>query len=167
MISGTRTNLCCSGLSQGMHLDFWVQPNTATVGGDGNLVNTARVFGSGVAAVDYWGLSDKRIKNEIVPIVYGLDEIVKLEPLNYKQRVTKGFRESQGYVEGEMVESFGFVAQDLYQVIPELVNVPEDPDSYWTVNYSKLTPILVKAIQEQQQLIEELQSRIESLEAGR
>jgi hypothetical protein len=174
MISGTRTNLCCSGLSQGMELDFWVQPSTATVSGDGNLVNRARVFGSGIAAWDYFYLSDSRIKDNIRPIAYGLNEVLKIKPVDYSQKVTKGFRESHGQVNNETEESFGFIAQELHKVLPELVNVPEDPDKYWTVSYGKLTPILVKAIQEQQKLIEgqqslidELTGRIEALEAKR
>jgi hypothetical protein len=55
-------------------------------------------------------------------------------------------------------QSFGFIAQDMANVLPEIVYKPNDPDSYWAIDYSKITPVLVKAVQEQQQQIEQLKS---------
>lgn len=174
MVAGERINLCCSGLSQGMELGFWVQPSTATVSGDGNLVQRAVVFGGGMAALDYWYLSDRRLKYAEKPIEYGLQDVMNLRPLIYTQKVPKGMRESHGFVDGETVESFGFIAQDIQKIIPELVSTPEESDKYLTVSYGKLTPILVKAIQDQQKIIEgqqsvidELIGRIEALEEKR
>ena len=43
----------------------------------------------------------------------------------------------------------GFVAQDLYKIVPEVVGVPEDESKdTWAVAYGKLAPILVAAIHE-------------------
>ena len=58
------------------------------------------------------------------------------------------------------------IAQELNEVIPNVVqeggdDVTEEP---WGVDYGKLTPYLVKAIQEQQELINNLTARIEQLE---
>jgi hypothetical protein len=69
---------------------------------------------------------------------------------------------------------FGFVAQDLEQVFPTLVensshpgeegvNGKSIPISYKSVNYIGLIPILTKAIQEQQTTIDDLKSEIELL----
>ena len=58
------------------------------------------------------------------------------------------------------------IAQELKDVIPNVVieggdDVTEEP---FGVDYGKLTPYLIKAIQEQQTIIEDLKSRIETLE---
>lgn len=42
-IEAFRTDICCSALSQGTGLSFQTQPNTATVSGDGNLIEQMRI----------------------------------------------------------------------------------------------------------------------------
>ena len=73
-------------------------------------------------------------------------------------------------------KQFGFVAQDIEKVFPELVvnqvNKVENPKDrtdrsldiqYKSVDYVSLIPILTKAIQEQQQTIEKMQKEIDQL----
>lgn len=167
MISGVRYNLCCSGLSQAMDLSFFIQPNTATVSGDGNLYERFRVSGSGVYATNYYTLSDKRLKSNVRDIEYGLDKVMQMNPVSYTQMMPKSFKADEASKTDEERESFGFIAQELYEIVPDLVNKPElgngDPNAYWTVSYGKITPILVKAIQEQQKQIEEGEKEREEL----
>ena len=42
-IAAKRTNICCSGLSQGTYLSFQTQSTTASVGGDGNLIEQMKI----------------------------------------------------------------------------------------------------------------------------
>lgn len=57
--------------------------------------------------------------------------------------------------------TIGFLAQELYKVIPEAVYKPRDESKdLWSVDYQKIIPVLVKAIQEQQKQIEELKLKI-------
>ena len=56
------------------------------------------------------------------------------------------------------------IAQELQSIVPEAVSSPEKPEEMFGVDYSKLVPLLTKAIQEQQDTIEDLKSRIEVLE---
>lgn len=166
MISGVRYELCCSGLSQAMDLSFFVQPNTATVSGDGNLYERFRVYASGVLSPYYGTLSDKRLKSNFRDLSYGLNEVMQLQPVNYTQVLPKSLMLDEKGVpsDGELIESYGFVAQDLYNIIPEMVDKPENENvHYWTVDYGKLTPVLVKAIQEQQKQIEEGKQEREDL----
>jgi len=62
----------------------------------------------------------------------------------------------------------GFLAQELETVIPEAVYKPtgnsETSTDKYGVNYSTIIPVLVKAIQEQQQQIDELKTRVRALE---
>ena len=56
-------------------------------------------------------------------------------------------------------QRYGFVAQELAEVFPEAVYVPEDPEAMMAVDYSKLVPLLLKEIQE-------LRIRMSALEAS-
>jgi len=55
----------------------------------------------------------------------------------------------------------GFVAQDVLPVLPELVK--KDDKGYYSVEYSKVVPVLVNAIKEQQQQIDKQQEQINML----
>jgi hypothetical protein len=62
-------------------------------------------------------------------------------------------------------QKYGMVAQELLEVAPEAVSVPEDPEEMMGVDYSKLVPMMIKAMQEQQTIIESLKARITALES--
>jgi hypothetical protein len=62
---------------------------------------------------------------------------------------------------------YGVIAQDLYEIVPEAVAKGDEGDEIektWGVDYSKLVPILVKAMQEQQEQIKALQDKVAALE---
>lgn len=56
---------------------------------------------------------------------------------------------------------FGYLAQDMQKVFPELVL--EDEEGYLSIDYIGLIPVLVEAIKEQQAIIEELQKQMDAL----
>ncbi len=110
--------------------------------------------------------SDRRDKKNIDSLDYGLLEIMQLEPVRFewKDRPEGG-------------QKIGLIAQNLQQVLPEVV-----VDTEWVVNeetgerteqeaerlgvyYSDIIPVLIKGMQEQQAIIEELQLTIQKLEA--
>ena len=138
--------------------------------------NAVRIFnyGSGVTdlivdggqgyAVAWNTTSDKRIKTEIKNINYGLNTILALKPVAYNKHQVKGFENGKPVL-GTSTPEIGLLAQDLYKVIPEIVHKPKDDSKeLWAVDYSKLTPVLVKAIQEQEQEINELKSLVKQLQ---
>ncbi len=96
--------------------------------------------------------SDRRLKNNISTLNYGLDEILQLKPVSYnwKNRPEK------------TQQSLGLIAQDLKAVISELVQVENDKEQLFHVNYTELIPVLIKAIQEQQEIINSLKSTVDS-----
>lgn len=61
-------------------------------------------------------------------------------------------------------QAYGFIAQELKEVVPEAVSAPETEDEMWGVKHAKLVPMLVKAVQEQQATITALEARIVQLE---
>jgi hypothetical protein len=64
----------------------------------------------------------------------------------------------------------GLMAQELYDVFPQSVSKPGDNDkpaekNPWMVDYGSVTPLIIKAVQEQQEMIDELKKQIDELKA--
>jgi hypothetical protein len=81
--------------------------------------------------------SDQRLKSNVFNITYGLDTVSKLRPVFYNW--------SNVETRGSQVE-IGFIAQEIQQYIPEVIG--ENSDGMLSLDYSKLTAVLTKAIQE-------------------
>jgi cytoskeletal protein CcmA (bactofilin family) len=97
--------------------------------------------------------SDRTLKENIVTLPSQLETIKKLNPVSFdwKEKAEDGSTKS----------SIGFIAQEVETLYPDLVNTPEaDEDMSNTttksLNYAVMTAILTKAIQEQQEEIEQL-----------
>ena len=60
----------------------------------------------------------------------------------------------------------GVIAQEVLEVVPELVKEVEGlngEDSFLTVSYEKLVPVLIESIKEQQKQIDELRKLIDRM----
>lgn len=103
--------------------------------------------------------SDRRLKDNIVPLKTGLSSILALKPSEYT------------YKADPSTKIQGFIADELQDIIPHAVTGEKDAVDengipiYQGVDASFLIPFLVKAIQEQQVLIENLTTRLSALEA--
>jgi len=99
-----------------------------------------------------WGsLSDKRFKKNIIPIKHGLDSIMKLNPVNFDYSSEDSDNSSR----------LGFIAQEVVKIIPESIDASNEDKLHLT--QETFIPVLVKSIQEQQAMIEELKKQVESL----
>lgn len=92
--------------------------------------------------------SDLRLKKDIAPLVNALDKVLSLRGVHYQWN----HNDSSKKLFNEEPQ-IGFIGQEMETVCPELVST--DDEGYKSLNYSRLTPILVEAIKEQQQLIHE------------
>jgi hypothetical protein len=109
-------------------------------------------------SVSYNATSDERLKENIRPSAKGLNEVMKIQVRDYNFKSKPGRNET------------GFIAQQLYTVLPDVVHRGgEDPAKEpWTVDYGHVTPLLAKAIQEQQVEIDVLKAenvRLRAVEA--
>ena len=109
--------------------------------------------------VNYRGLnslSDIRDKQNISKIDIGLEEVIRLKPKSFQWLNN----EEDSY-------NYGFIAQEVSEVIPSIVNERKynDLETRFGISMDQLIPILTKAIQEQQTLIESQQSQIDALTA--
>ncbi len=121
--------------------------------------------GIGKARANEWATySDSRIKSDVKTLSYGLKEILQLKPVSYFHHQS----ENDGnklIVLKEGAQDIGLIAQEVYQVIPEAVNQPENENTdLWTMSYEKLIPALIKAIQEQQEIIKKQEELIQKHE---
>ena len=57
----------------------------------------------------------------------------------------------------------GFIAQETETVIPEIVSKPASDSTYYGMQYAPITALLVEAIKEQQQIIEQQQMSIDEM----
>jgi len=104
-------------------------------------------------------LSDQRFKENIRDLDDGLSKVMQLQPRKFD------WKEGEGK---NITNDRGFIAQEFEEVFPDLVDewkdeAPEGEEPYKAVS-ADLIPTLVKAIQEQQTLIESLTARIAALE---
>ena len=103
-------------------------------------------------------VSDVRLKKDIKTIKNGLETIQQLHPTTYHFR-TEQFDDMTLPTELQ----YGFIAQELEQILPELVTNSNNPDknkNFKRVNYTALIPFLVKGMQEQQEEIEVLKEQL-------
>lgn len=109
--------------------------------------------------------SDNRIKSNQQPIVYGLNEVMQIQPKSYLHHSSEYTEEGLTRLKGDQSEAtIGFIAQEVQQIIPEIVYEPENKsEDLWGMDYTKLIPVLTKAIQEQQEIITNLQKQVDEL----
>jgi len=105
--------------------------------------------------------SDKRLKSNIESIdAEVLGKVMQLVPSTYK-KVNAALEQGNQIFSTEeenAVNDFGFIAQEVYKVFPELVYKPKDENKeLWAIDYARLSVFLTKAIQEQQKTVETLQ----------
>ena len=100
--------------------------------------------------------SDKRWKKNIQRLGSSLSKVLKLEGVSYDWKVDE--YPDRGLSKKRQI---GLVAQNVESVLPELVQT--DTNGYKLVSYDKLTVVLVEAIREQQNQIEEQKAQIDNL----
>ena len=146
-----------------------------TRSGSTNATSTLDVYSTGASAYRFYvdmagtifatsttisAISDQRFKENIVDLDVGLNAIMALKPRKFDWKAGKG---------KDKKNDRGFIAQEFEQVFPDLIDewkdpAPEGEEPYKSVRQD-LIPVLVKAIQEQQTIIQSLTARIAALES--
>ncbi len=123
------------------------------------------VNGGGTYTGTWTMSSDEKLKTNIVDLKPSLNKIMALNPKQYQYK-----RGEFGTMDLPSGTHFGFLAQDLQKIFPELVEKQRHTEKgkseqtdYLSVNYIELIPIMVSAIQELQKQNENLQKQIDEL----
>ncbi len=122
---------------------------------DGNGTTVGVIDGNGFGGINYNTTSDRRLKTKIKDYTGALDKINKIQVRKYVRKTNLN------------KEEIGFIAQELQKVYPQAVSGSPDNDvetDPMMVDYSSITPLLVRAIQEQQDRIKTQDVRIKNLE---
>ncbi len=107
----------------------WVQFND----GDGGDIGTVSLV---TGTLTLTTTSDERLKQNIVDTNIGLNNLMNIRVRDFS------------YIRDPGTQVHGFIAQELKEVYPDAVIVPSNPEDYWKVSYSQLTPLIVKSIQD-------------------
>ena len=172
-----RLNVVAATASQGIRVEADASYNAIVIGGNGNFAIDFPGIANGRFLVDNSGntynrtgvygtvSSDLRLKENIVEASSKLDDILKLRVVNFNL-----------ISDTEKKKNIGFIAQELQEVFPSLVyeadtrqydedgNVISGLEDALGIKVGMEFAILVKAIQEQNQLITELSAKVTALE---
>jgi hypothetical protein len=101
--------------------------------------------------------SDRRLKKDITPFAPALDALTRLQPVHYFWRSADFPQQHFGDA-----KNYGLVAQDVEQVLPELVET--DSDGFKAVDYSKLPLLTIQAVKDLKSENDVLKQRVTELE---
>jgi hypothetical protein len=145
------------------------------VGNDGNfrISSDPGAIGTNGGTVVGTQTSDERLKNIVGGLQYGLSQILALEPIAFAMKDSPNNKK------------IGFSAQQVQPIIPEavydtgdcidgydadpedkMVQTPKSDRTKLAMEYTQIVPVLVKAIQEQQALITQLQADVAALKGA-
>lgn len=134
--------------------------NTST---SGSLINFAYdTSGQSIGSISfdssgttYNTTSDRRMKDNIVTITDGKEKLLAMNPVTHTWKANPNT--------GETVH--GFIAQEMQQIVPEAVTGDPNGEEMMSMDYGRITPVIVAALQDALKEIEELKERIKTLEA--
>jgi len=109
------------------------------------------VTGAITATGDITAFSDERLKEDIRPLEDSLEKVQAIEGVSFVKKNDE-----------DKKQKIGFIAQQLKEVLPEVVH--ENEDGIHSVAYGNITALLVEAVKEQQEIIGQLEKRIIKLE---
>jgi len=117
-----------------------------------NRLIACNLFGAGAICADANGVisavsSDTKIKKDILPINYGINEIKSLNPISYLWK--------DEYKDNKGNRKIGFVAQEVEKVVPEAVF--NTIDGYYGLDDKSFMPIFAKSLQEIEIKLSELE----------
>jgi hypothetical protein len=140
----------------------------------GGATWSAFLSGSSYCSGGTYQGSDRKLKSDIKPLTNALDKINQLKPSTYNYKTDE--YASMNLPQGTQT---GLIAQELELVFPELVKEVKEfnhfdengkviatTPSFKSVNYTGLIPVLIGAIQEQQQQINELKALLQATTAN-
>jgi hypothetical protein len=117
---------------------------------DNSVVGSISVTGSGTT---YNTTSDRRLKDNIETITDGTDKLMAMNPVTHTW-----------IADPEAPAVHGFIAQEMQDVIPEAVSGEDGGDEMMSMDYGRITPVIVAALQDAHRKIQELESRLAAVE---
>jgi hypothetical protein len=123
------------------------------VTGEGFRFTNTGTFYAAADIVAYYSFSDARLKTNVKPLENSLEKVKQLQGVSYE------------WIDGERKgrTEVGLIAQEVEKIVPEVVREQKrlgDDTEYKTVDYEKLTAVLIEAIKELTNKVEELENKL-------
>ena len=118
---------------------------------DGTTVGSISITSSGTT---YNTTSDLRLKDNIEPIADATEKLMSMKPVTHTW-----------IADPDADAVFGFIAQEMQEIVPEAVSGDPDGEEMMSMDYGRITPVLVAALQEATNEIKALKQRVSELEA--
>lgn len=147
------TNNSTGGTMAGGHQMVWCQNGTGYAAMGSNIWTSGNVT----------AYSDIRVKTNLEVIPDAVEKVKKLNGYTFDR--TDVNYDDNG-IPTVPVRQAGVVAQEVLDVLPEVVTggpTESDPDGHYAVAYGNIVALLIEAIKEQQQQIDELKAKLEGL----
>lgn len=122
--------------------------------------NALQLGSSGLRWSSVWAVngviqtSDARQKQAVSSLRYGLRDLIRLRPVSFQWKDGDDRR-----------THLGLIAQEVEQVLPEAVLRGADPATTLGMNYTDLIPVVIKAVQQQQSVIERKDAELKAVKA--
>lgn len=151
-------------------------PSNPRIAGTGNQVvfyNTSTGKFNSIQVASVYNYSDERAKTNIRTLDGGLNTILSLHPVSYNWKTDINSVDTDALSaeassplkamgpEEEDNTQYGFLAQEVEQVLPDAVKTDENGNKL--INYTALIPMLVQSVQELQEIVSQQDSVIENL----
>jgi N-acetylneuraminic acid mutarotase len=102
---------------------------------------------------DLTDLSDKRLKENLLPVSNALNSVIKLDPYSYTMIGDK-----------QLKREYGLLAQDVQKIFPEIVSIYDEENQYLGVSYIQLVPILIQSVKELNATNEDLEGQLKAVQ---
>jgi hypothetical protein len=165
-VNGTEASpqFAIAGAASTYILSFFLDATAAYIGQNSAIRNLRLYSGAESAGVNLanggtsWGtFSDERLKENIQDIGSVIEKIKDIRCVTYTRKDLENAQETIGFIAQDFIGKFD-------QVLDELKVSDSDEETRYSIKYTETIPVLLKAIQEQQTLIESLTARITTLE---
>lgn len=121
-------------------------PLTVTATGDTTAIGNIKATGNIIAAATLTA-SDERLKANIKTINDAVNKVMALRGVSFERN-------------GK--EQIGVIAQEVQKVLPQVVDVPDDANDFLAVSYGNIVGLLIEAVKDQQNQIEDLKKLVEA-----
>ena len=125
---------------------FWTTENLNPNSISGNFYASGSITAGG----DVTAYSDARVKENVHTVENALDKTLRMRGVTYNRTDSD-----------DKKTKVGVIAQEMLEVLPEVVN--QDNAGMYNVSYGNIVGVLIEAIKEQQQQIEDLKSKLDAL----
>ena len=121
-------------------------------GGSGITALTLDMSAAGAATFnnDVTAFSDKRLKTDVTDIENALDKVQQMQGVYYRRNDVENAK-----------MQVGVLAQDMEQILPEVVLTADDEMQTKSVDYGKITSVLIEAVKELSAKVEYLEGKKE------